>query len=113
LRQRFYPQCTGCSSKQARLLGERTALARKLGSPRHALGGAAVSASAAIFHAPSLRRPAQGVGAVLAIASLVAPGAFEAVDELAVATANRVQARCAAAPARAYQVPKPKQVPGP
>ena len=111
VRQRFYPQCTGCSLKQARLLGERTALARKLGSPRHTLGGAAVSASAAVFHAPSLRRPAHGVGALLAIASLVAPGAFEAVDELAVATANRVQAALRAG--AGTSLPKTKRVAGP
>jgi len=84
--------------------------ARKLGSARLTFGGA-VSASAAVFHTPSLRRPAQGVGAVLAIASLVAPGAFEAADELAVATANLV--RAAMRSRRGAGTSLPKEVAGP
>jgi hypothetical protein len=90
VQQRFYPQCSSCSSKQGRLLAERTALARKLGSPRLTFRGA-VSTSAAVFHAPSLRRPPHAVGAVLAVAWLAAPGVFEAADEAARAAVRRVR----------------------
>jgi hypothetical protein len=88
--QRFYPQCTRCSAKQAQLLAERTSIAKKLGSPRRGIN-AATKAAAAVFHPPSLLRPPNAVGGVIALASLSAPHLFEATDAAAGAAADRVR----------------------
>jgi hypothetical protein len=68
--QRFYPQCTSCSSLQASLLSERSSLISKLGS--EALAQRARTQMEAVRHWPSPLRPYFGVGAVLALQELIA-----------------------------------------
>ena len=80
LSQRFYPQCVTCSGKQAVLLAERSARIKQLGSTRRALQ-VADSASAAVFHAPSLLRPQYAVGALLEGLAQFAPDAVIAVHD--------------------------------
>ena len=61
--QRFYPQCTACSSRQAVLLAERARLAAKEARPP---AGMRTGAPSAIFHPHSLLRPYNAVGGILA-----------------------------------------------
>lgn len=90
---RFYPQCAACSSKQAALLAERTALARRLGSARRALA-APTTATGAVFHLPSPMRPPYAAGALLAAIALMAPEVLDAAEH-AIARARHALMRAA------------------
>lgn len=79
VRQRFYPQCTTCSSKQSSLLAERSNLIKRLGSERKARQAATVPA--AVFHLPSPLRPHYATGAALAFLSHAMPEVVQAAEE--------------------------------
>lgn len=80
--QRFYPQCTSCSGKQAALLSERASLAKTLGSARKAFFDASHrgTQSVAVLHWPSPLRPHYAVGAVLEALSHAAPASRAKAD---------------------------------
>lgn len=77
--QRFYPQCTACSGKQAKLLSERANLAKQLGSARKALA-ARTTASAAVVHWPSPLRPWYAVGVALELLRCAVPESLREAD---------------------------------
>ena len=85
--QRFYPQCVKCSGKQAKLLGERTALISQLGSKRRALRAATVPP--AVLH--SAVRVHHAAGGMLCALATAWPEAVAAADEMVRSAKQRVQ----------------------
>jgi hypothetical protein len=71
VKQRFYPQCVSCSSKQATLLAET---ARQP-------AGSSGRAVRAVLHVPSPLRPWYAVGGILAALDQHAPGGFVLIHE--------------------------------